>query len=717
MSYASEDASVGVMNMGGLLRRNWIYIMLWTTVVTAAAIWGILHLAPNYRATATLLLNTRVEHLSDLKSVVSGPMTAIPDPAVARGEVEVLRGRLLAATVISNLDLQNSPDLKQPSGPGIIDRVRGAVGLPPMNQSPRSPEMTEAAIVDAYLRHLSVFNDGRSYTFDVSYTSSDPVTAAKVANTLSAAYLEDQRKLKQRAAERATVWLGAEIARLRTVLDEKEHAIRDFQEKWDLNVSNKMTGLERQISDLGTQLAQARADISSKQARTAGAEGGRDAQPEVIDNPLIRSLRGQEATIRQRLAGLGQSSGLRNPEMMRARSELGAVQDKINLETTRIGRSSTAELATARQRAAELQSTLTRLQVERDKQARAASQVEDMEGDLKSTRTVYAGLLGRLGEIQAQVGAVEADARLISPAAVPVRPYYPNVPLFSGIAFVLAAASSVALAWLVERRRLDPASEQVLANRGLTSLGQIPTISLSRRRNQSLPDIMVAEPRSVLADSVRALREDVILAGRGASGSKVIALTSALPGEGKTTTTILLARSLVSAGHRVLLLECDLRRPTIAGQLGIKPTDPDMTAVLQGTASVAAAVVRDPSSSLDVIVVNTRTSRPQDHLGPNGLGRVIESVRKHYDYVLIDTPPVGAVSDAISVATHADTTLLVVRWGATPATVAEAAVARLSQRGLTVSGIIFNNADLRIASGQNRANAAMYRASRSYAEL
>jgi len=635
-----KKPSIDLVSLPMLLRQHWRLIISVTIVCTAMSIWGITGLKPRYRAQAVLLLNTRVEHLSDLKSVVSGPLPAIPDPNVARGEVEVLQGRLLAGRVIQQLGIEDSPDLEpHESLMQKIELLLGdRLGLPTASSTqPRSAERRLNDAIDAYLKRFEAFNDGRSFTLDLSYTSTDPERAALVVNTHADAYLADQRDLKHRAAERAAAWLQNEVGTLRAELEQKERVIRDLREEAGLIGSTgnggAATALERQVTDLATALAKAQADIATHQY-------------------------------------LGH------------------------------------------QHEADLNRVLTELQRKRDQQARIGAKVEDLERDAQSTRSVYETLLSRLGQIQAQVGAEDADARLISPAAAPVLPSFPNLPLFSCVALIVSATLGTALAWLLEthrRRHITELSDLECID--LTVLEAIPYVSRRKRRRRCLADLLVDEPKSMLAEKIRALRGDIARLQRG-KGPRVLAITSALPGEGKTVTSLLLGRSMAAAGLQVLLIECDLRRPTAARQIGLKIKGPGLVAALRDGVSLAAATADDPHSSMRLLGAEQSVERPQDLLGGDALSRLLTEARGLYDYVIVDTPPLGAVSDAVLVAPHADATFLVVRWQTTPLAAVKAVVSNLARYDLCVSGVVLNATDLKRATPPELAS--MYRAGLSY---
>jgi capsular exopolysaccharide synthesis family protein len=492
-------------------------------------------------------------------------------------------------------------------------------------------------------------------------------------------------------------------------LQQQQAAIRDQRERAGLVGSSGSTELERQVADLGISLAQARADVAMRRARVVATRAGGSASQPVLDSDLIHKLREQEAQAQQRVAGLGQQHGSAYPEYAAARSQAADISAKIDQETARILRGLQTDFVTAQQREADLVAALGTLQHQREAQARAAADVDNLEHDAQATQTVYQTLLTSLSQIQAQLGAEDADARVISAASPPRLPYFPNVPVFASIALIVSSATGVALAWLLESRQRGITRLDELQDLELTALEPIPYVSARERRGRRLGDMLLAEPKSVLAEQVRALRGDLARS----KGARVFALVSALPAEGKTATALLLGRSMAASGLHVLVVECDLRRPSAMRQLGLAPTRPGLVGVLRDGAPFSAAAVEDHDSPLHLLAPEEDVARPQDLLAGDALRRLLDTARAQYDYVLIDTPPLGAVSDALLVASQADCTLLVVRWKTTPVVAVRAVLRKLARHDLQVAGAVLNATNLKRSVPDGLAS--LYRAGRAYA--
>jgi succinoglycan biosynthesis transport protein ExoP len=301
----------------------------------------------------------------------------------------------------------------------------------------------------------------------------------------------------------------------------------------------------------------------------------------------------------------------------------------------------------------------------------------------------------------------------------PLQSVFPSESIFGGVGLLLATISGVGIAFIGDRIKGRVDRLETIESLGRTlSLDAIPLVSRRAQRGRSLPDYMLDTPTGAFADAMRALRGDIMNAmpagGSGANQSHVIAVSSALPGEGKTTVAVVMARSLAAIGARVLLIDCDLRRPQIAQLLKISSEKrAGIVQVLQGQASIEAMIADDPRSSLKVLSADQHVKAPQDLLGSESFKSVIGVARKQYGFVIIDTPPEGAVSDVHLVTPHVDSTLLVVRWRSTPLRAVVLAMTAFEKRSVVLGGILLNGVDFAEAARvSGRYN--LYRAARAY---
>lgn len=411
-----------------------------------------------------------------------------------------------------------------------------------------------------------MFNDGRSFALTVGFQDVDPKLAAEIVRTHVDLYLADQRALKQRTSIAGVRWIDEQLKRLGTTLTSKQQELQSLREGAGLIYTKGSTVLAQQVADINAELIQARADQAQRQARLPGRSGNRaggaSVRSEVLNSPLIQALRGQESQARQSLEEMRQSRGADFPGIAAAKARADQVSSRIASETARIVAATNGEANVAGKRVSELEQALTRLQTRLVTQDQASAKVAEMERDVTGTRAVYQGLLERQQELEAQAGTEQADARLVASATEPLAPFFPNKTIMLSLGLLLGTVSAVGVAFVVDKPergiQLPSTLQALFGVRALTPLPQVAP----RRYRRRLPDFVLDQPRSEFAEAIRSLRGDIAPL-RTRRPVKVLAITSALPKEGKTSVAASLARSMVASGLHVLLIDGDLRRSSV----------------------------------------------------------------------------------------------------------------------------------------------------------
>ncbi|MDX6751197.1 polysaccharide biosynthesis tyrosine autokinase [Geminicoccaceae bacterium 1502E] len=697
----ADEPSLGAILAS--LRRYWLFITLWIVAAMGAGGVMIFSLEPSFRASAMLALATRQIQFSELSAVVSNAANAL-DTSVARSEVEILNSDGLIRQVVRDLRLDERPDfIPGPSLPdrlkeavaGLADHVRGALaGLEPLPPPPISAAERFHAAVASYGDRLTVFNDGRSYVITVSFEAADPELAARIANRHAELYIEAQRRSKDQALVSATHWLDREVAELAQRLRRAESAVQAYRERHHLLAPGGTSITQQQLGDINGELAMARADLAQREARlrqAVNAAGG-DSFTEVVTSDAIARLREQELIARRRLAEASGSLGDRHPALAAMRAEVRDIRAMIAVQQEKILRSLEGEAEIAREREAELRRIVAELEGRMAQMERDEAGARDLEREANATRALYESLLSRQKQVATQVGIQQPDAQLASLASVPRTPAFPNKPLMLAVTLTMATGSAVGLSLLFDRRRKGLESlHEVEAATGLRRVVAVPGVSRLFGSGMALPDRVVAVPESAAAESLRTLRTTLTL--RGESLPRRLAVTSSLTGEGKTSVALALARSLSLSGHRVLLVEGDLRRRSLA-RLGRdwRPAG-GIIGVLEGRTALAEAIIGDRVSTVHILPAEDEVHAPHDLLVPERFGRLLAALATGYDHVIVDTPPVAAVSDALLVGRMVDATLLVVRAATTPRDRVAATVATFHEAGLPLVGAVLNAAD------------------------
>jgi succinoglycan biosynthesis transport protein ExoP len=421
---------------------------------------------------------------------------------------------------------------------------------------------------------------------------------------------------------------------------------------------------------------------------------------------LLETLRGKEADLRIQAAELNTQFGPAYPKLAQLNGQIKEVDSEILVETRKVGGKIKGQYMAAVQRESMLHDALEKQKQEANKLNESAIEYSLLKRDLDSNRQLYEGLLEKLKEAGVSAGLRSNNFRIVDVARVPTAPIEPNIPRNLTFALMLGLTSGVGLAFLMEG--LDNTvrtTEQAQMISGLPPLGMIPLGSRSTREGANAKRFVIASskevvelitqvrPQSQMAESYRALRTSLLLSNLGAP-PKVIMVTSALPQEGKTTTSINCAVVLAQKGIRVLLIDADLRRPSIHKTLGMGPRS-GLSNVLTGSATLEQAITRSSIlPNLDVLPAGTPPPNPAELLASTNMRDVLEQLREHYDHIVVDTPPTLSVTDAVVLSPRADAIVLVIRSGQTTKQALRRSRDILAQVNAKVSGVLLNAVDL-----------------------
>jgi capsular exopolysaccharide synthesis family protein len=342
-----------------------------------------------------------------------------------------------------------------------------------------------------------------------------------------------------------------------------------------------------------------------------------------------------------------------------------------------------------------LTESLAQLRREESVRDRARVRLRELEREVAANRAVYEPFLSRFKETREQQGDQQADARIISQAPVPVDPSFPNMSLNAVLGLVMSGLIGLGAVFLLER--LDDGFQtvrQLETDLQLPHLASIPELTKAQAEGDgeapSPDDYTLAKPLSAYGESLRGLRAKLLMTD---APPKLILFTSALPSEGKTTTTISLGRAAAQAGMRVLVIDADLRNPSVARDLGHRP-QAGLVEFLADQEDLADVLFLDEPSGMQVLPVASGTANPPDLLGSAGMRDMLEKLKLDFDLILVDSPPVLAVADAKVLGRVVDSVVFITQWEATPRGAAQEAVRGLSEFGVKVTGVVFTRLDM-----------------------
>jgi capsular exopolysaccharide synthesis family protein len=712
-----DAATVSGAALLAILRRR--KLPLFASIVLAPLLGyvAICQVTPRYTATGTLLYNAPEYNLRELQSILRvDPIT----DAVMATQAEVLRGLPVVERVADRLNLHGNPEfnrrLRQRTWPeralGAVGRVFGLVAPappppPPIGAAPPGPALDASrnATLHAVQDAFSVSPVKSARVLEVSFTAESPVLAAAAVNIAMDAYIKDQLGLKFRAVHRANDWLESRVKELRAEVRASEDRIAAYRAKEGL-VEGVHARLDtEQISQLTEGMARARSDLAAAEARLDAASGRAGANAQAAVAPSVVQLRAQESELTARLQSLLARLGPNHPEVQSLRSQYAESERMVGGEIGRVVAATAADVRADRERVATLERNLQDVQshVERDSQAQIP--LNAMQRDAEASRTLLQSVLERIQQIAQQAAIETPDAHEISLALPPGQPSWPRTGPLMAAASAFGLLFGLLLVYLWELAdNTFRSGEDIRAVLDLPCFALIPRVGRRALGQMKIDEYAARKPLSPLAEQFRALRAGLWLKP---NRPRIIAITAARPAEGKTTVTLALGRLAAMNGERVVVLDCDLRRPSVDRRMRTD-AEPGLVDCLAERATLPEVIRKDVLTGMDTI--------PAGKAGPDASGlvmsatmaRLLQTLRQDYDLVLLDAPPAQAVTDARVVAAIADATLLCVRWRSTPRSVVLHARELLEEAHANVVGAILTQVEVRVHVRSGYADAEVY---------
>ncbi len=715
-----QSNDLGVMRVVEMFRRRLWVIGLCAGVVFMIVAFMTASATKMYTSTAQVEVDVRQSNVVDIDSVVSGlPQNA----AVVDTETQILASRSLAGRVVDTLNLVSDPEFNPPPRPGLLSQIATALRGAPA-PSAGSDAKTRAAGREAAIGRLQsrvrVTRVGMTYIINISTTSSDPAKAARLADAFAELYLTQQLEHKYDTIARANEWLSNRLESLREEVLTKERAVEAYRASNGLLSSQGSTLTEQAISSLNLELVQSRAALAEREARLRGVEedlsGGANAgenAAEALGSSVIASLRGQQAQIARTKAELSTKYGAKHPEMQRIQKEEADVAAGIRAEVDRIIGNLRNEVEIARRRVNSIESSLGRQETDLAANNVGAVKLRELEREADASRTLYEAFLNRFKQVAEQSGIEQPDAKIVARAS-PGYQTSPNARLNLILGLVMGLTFGAVCALALEMFESAFRTPQDVQDRlDLPCLGSVPFLDKKTRmvdRELVPPESFVLKrPLSAFGEALRSIRASVFFSSPDRK-IKVLAVTSALPEEGKTTTAVGLARISALAGSKTVLVDCDLRRRSATHVLGLE-AEAGLTEVLFNSAALADVIQKDPGSGCDVVPLAQAEFTPRDLFSSDAMRRLVAQLRAEYDVVILDTAPVLPLADTRVLAPLADTALIVTRWGRTPASVVRSAVEQLRAHGASICGVVLEGVET------NMVSRLLYDGRDSYSEL
>jgi capsular exopolysaccharide synthesis family protein len=569
-------------------------------------------------------------------------------------------------------------------------------------------------LVDAFLERLTVTPEGRSRVIRISFESEDPETAAAAANAIADFYVVAQLEAKFEATKRATTWLSERVEQLRDEVESKEQIIEEYRAQSGLLQGGRDSTLTAEkVSELNAQYVLELANLAEAEARLhqinrlLKTSGGLESISEVLRSPLIQDLRTEESRVEREIAEFSEEYGERHPKLINARAKLRDLRAKIEIEVDRVIQGLRNEVAIARARSSSLARSLESVKLEVAGSNKRKVQLRSFEREANASRTLLENLLERTKETSSQQSFQQADASVLSYSPVPKLPSYPKKRIIVPLILIAALLLGIALAFVMEQLDLGfRSAEQIVRLFGVRSLGLVPLTSKLSTMGKTPQDYILENPQSAFGEAVRSLYTNVLLSDV-VHRPKLLLVTSSLPREGKTTMVVSLARMLASLGQRVLIVDCDLRRPTTHKALKIE-AGPGLANCLSEGIRPEDVIQVDEASGAHILQAGTPHGYSPDQLDSDAMQRLLKNLSRKYDLVILDSAPVMAVADTYFVARLADKTIFVVHWAKTRREVVGLALKQLVAAGADLGGVLLTMVDVKSHAQYGYADSGAY---------
>jgi succinoglycan biosynthesis transport protein ExoP len=664
-------------------RRVLIFRVALATFLCALA--AALVLPTSYTSSSVVMLDPRKNNVTDLSAVLS-PLSN--DPVSVQNQIQIITSRDLAATVVDQQKLTDDPEfnpaLLQPNMIELVGEL--ASFLNPKNWFQEQPVASRAfqrgRVIENFLRHVDVDAQGLSTAITITVTSRDASKAAQLANALANAYVKSQVATKISATAATTDWLSNRLGQLAQQLDQQEEAVQRYEAEHNLNDTAPGNSIvDQQMVGISAQVVQARSDLAEKQAindriNQLVSSGHTADVAQIISSPLIVQLRTQQATLLAQEGDLNSRYGPLHPKFQAIQEEKRDLDFKIAQEVNRLAASAASDVMTAKAHLQSLQASLGGTEGAARSQNMARVQLQALQSNAASTRTMYEAFVQRLRQAQDQDAVQEPESRIISSALVPLHPSGPKRGLIIGASIPLGLLLGILAALLAEKlgpampvrvngapraaivapikrqRRTAGVGAPLAVWSGPPVLVQINDPAALRAADFVL-DYPASKYSHAIADLVRQLE------AKPNSGAAIIAMTSTDNGESRSAIAVSLARAASKMGKKAILVDC---APTRLATRTIKaPIRSGLYDVLTGTVPLNQALAKDPRGETYILATPKRPANSLTMFASRPMQRLVSVLRGGADFVVIDCGPVGAGPEAAVIARLADVTVLVAR--------------------------------------------------------
>jgi len=688
-----------------LKKRMWIIAAVTLVVFTMITIWTY-RTTPLYEATSRISISKENNDTIGINNRSNADADSSYDINMELDtQARILSGDTLALQVIDSQHLADNPAFYRPTTqnqPNVTTKVN--------LDTKRQTEM-----LARWHDSLSVNKIPRTRIIEIKFLSPDPRLAAQIVNTLASSYVENDFQVRFKDTQQHAEWLSAQLNDLQRKVETSQEALVRYQkDNGIIGLDEKQNIVTNKLDELNKELTAAEGDRVQKQANyQLTFSGDLDSIPELSNNTLVQKLRESESDLQKQLAQATTQFGPSYPKVIELQNQIKQVDSSIAKEVDRIASRKRSEYKAAVNREKMLQTAMDQQKALASQQSEKAITYQQLRHEADSNRALYDSLQEKLKEATVTSGLKSSNVRMEDRALVPLTPAKPNIPRNLLMGLLLGFMGGFGLAFVLES--LDNTvrtPEQVETIALLPSLGMIPlsleattgarygvlkSTALTTAADATRVHVGIishSRPKSEIAESYRALRTSILLSSIG-HAPKVIMLTSALPQEGKTTTSVNTAIVLAQKGGRILLVDADMRRPSIHQTLKLRNRS-GLSTLLTGSTSFEQSILQSNfQPNLYIMTAGPPPPHPAELLGSSVMKEYLNRWREEFDHIVIDTPPVLSVTDAVLLSVETDAVVLVIRSSKTTKDALRRSRDLLTQVNARVLGVVVNAVDLK----------------------
>lgn len=700
-------------------KRRWLAIPVFLLVLVMGTT-SALRETPIYQARTQLMIEKDSPTVATLDQMFQSQDGWYND-VFYQTEYRILQSRRLAKKAVDLMQLWdkplgNTPPPKMPLDPISLARlgaskayhaVKSVAGFEEAAPAPtqaaqasqREADETEmqAAKIDGFASGVGIEPVRNSRLVDILYTSSDPVFAAQAANALAKAYIAQSMEFRFSESKDAAEWLSSQLTEQRKALEASEAALQAYREQnGAVSVADSASNIVVQrLTDLNGALTKAKTERINKEAlynqlKTAESSGKLDTFPAVLANDYVQKLRSDLADLQRQQAQLAERYGERHAEMIKIRASVEAADAKLKIELSKVVESVRNEYQAARSEEESLQSALNQQKAEALSLNRTGIEYGVLQREVESNKQVYESLMQRTKETGISAERKATNIRVVDEAQVPGGPISPNLRRSVTLSLVSGLTLALGLVFLVDYLDSRLKTPQDLKTYlGVPFLGMIPAV---QRGKEAVNPLLTDVGNASFAEAFKTVRTNVLFSSAD-DGLRTLVVTSAGPGEGKSICSANIAVALAQTGLRVLLVDADMRRPRVHEIFDI-PEEPGLSNLLTGNSKASEVIQKSNVPSLWLMSAGHIPPNPAELLSSPRFVDFLNALEEHFDWVVLDTPPVLVVADSMVVANKATGVVFVVGADQTSRNAARNAVEQLEATNATVIGSVLNRADV-----------------------